>query len=207
MAPDIKFSKVLIFINALVPAAFLLWDGYHKDLGANPLEFITHTTGALALFFLLLSLMVTPFMKTFHLSWPIKLRRMIGLFAFFYAALHLLTYLWFDKSFAFGKIPHDVLKRPFIALGMLAFFLMVPLAITSTNKMIKRLGGKRWTRLHKIVYVAAIAGVLHYYLLVKADIRKPVAFAIALGILLGFRFVKKVIPSFKRQLQSRQSLQ
>src|SRR3989442_13449702 len=102
MTPDIKFSKTLIFVNSLVPAAFLFWDGYHRQLGANPLEFITHTTGALTLIFLLLSLTVTPFLKIFRLPWLIKFRRMVGLFAFFYGCLHLLTYLWFDKSFAFG---------------------------------------------------------------------------------------------------------
>lgn len=198
MGPDIKFTKTLIFVNSVVPAALLGWDAYHKQLGANPLEFITHTTGTLTLIFLLLSLTITPLLKIFQLSWMIKLRRMLGLFAFFYGCLHLLTYLWFDKAFAFAAIPHDVAKRPFIAIGMLSFFLMVPLAITSTNKMIKRLGGKRWNRLHKLVYVAAIAGVLHYYLLVKADIRKPVAFAIALAALLGYRLIKKYIPSFKR---------
>jgi methionine sulfoxide reductase heme-binding subunit len=198
MTPDIKFAKTLIFFNSLVPAALLGWDAYHKQLGANPLEFITHTTGALTLIFLLLSLAVTPLLRIFGLSWLIKLRRMLGLFAFFYGCLHLLTYLWFDKAFAFAAIPHDVAKRPFIAFGMLSFFLMVPLALTSTDKMIKRLGGKRWSRLHKIVYVAAIAGVVHYYLLVKADIRKPVAFGVVLAVLLGFRLIKKYIPSFKR---------
>src|SRR5574339_682633 len=198
MSPDIKFSKSLIFVNSLVPAALLGWDAYQKQLGANPLEFITHTTGALTLIFLLLSLAVTPLLKIFQQSWLIKFRRMLGLFAFFYGCLHLLTYLWFDKAFAFAAIPHDVAKRPFIAFGMLSFFLMVPLAITSTNKMVKRLGGKRWSRLHKVVYLAAIAGVLHYYLLVKADIRKPVAFGVVLAVLLGYRLFKKYIPSFKR---------
>jgi sulfoxide reductase heme-binding subunit YedZ len=197
MAPDIKFAKTLVFVNSLIPTALLCWDGYHGQLGANPLEFITHTTGALTLIFLLLSLTVTPLLKIFQQPWLIKFRRMVGLFAFFYGCLHLITYVWFDKSFAFSAIPHDVAKRPFIAFGMLSFFLMVPLAITSTNKMVRRLGGKRWSRLHKIVYVAAIAGVLHFYLLVKADIRKPVAFAVALAMLLGYRSLRKYIPSFR----------
>jgi sulfoxide reductase heme-binding subunit YedZ len=199
MTPDIKFSRIVIFVNSIVPVALLGWDAYRRQLGANPLEFITHTTGALTLIFLLLSLAVTPVLNIFRLPWLIKFRRIVGLFAFFYGCLHLLTYVWFDKSFQFSVIPHDVAKRPFILLGMLSFFLMVPLAVTSTNKMVKRLGGKRWSRLHKIVYVSAIAGVLHYYLLVKADIRKPVAFAIALAILLGYRLLKKYVPSITRR--------
>ena len=173
MMPDVKYVRSVIFINSIVPLALLGWDAYHRHLGANPLEFVTHTTGALTLIFLLLSLGVTPLRKILGQPWMVKLRRTMGLFAFFYGCLHFLTYLWFDKFFAFGAIVHDTAKRPFILLGMLAFLLLVPLAITSTNNMVKRLGGKRWNRLHKAVYIAAAAGILHYYLLVKADVRKP----------------------------------
>jgi len=185
---DIKFYKALVFVNCLVPLALLAWDAYHNQLGANPLEFVTRTTGTLTLVFLLLSLTVTPLRKLTGVQWLIRFRRMVGLYAFFYGFLHLLTYVWFDKAFNLASIPADVVHRPFIAVGMVAFFLMVPLAVTSTDKMIKRLGGKRWARLHKAAYVAAIGGVLHYYLLVKADPTKPLLFALVLASLLGYRF-------------------
>ncbi len=184
---DIKFFRALIFINCLVPLALLAWDAYRNQLGANPLEFVTRTTGTLTLVFLLLSLAVTPLRKLTGVQWLIRFRRMVGLYAFFYGFLHLLTYVWFDKAFNLAAVPADVVRRPFIAVGMGAFFLMVPLAVTSTDKMIKRLGGKRWVRLHKAAYVAAIGGVLHYYLLVKADTTKPLLFALVLALLLGYR--------------------
>ncbi|HEY0077521.1 MAG TPA: protein-methionine-sulfoxide reductase heme-binding subunit MsrQ [Pyrinomonadaceae bacterium] len=184
---DIQFRKILVFVNSLVPLALLGWDAYRQRLGANPLEFITRTTGTLTLLFLLISLAVTPLRKLTGLQWLIRFRRMLGLYAFFYGFLHLATYVWFDKSFQMRDITADVWQRPFIALGMLSFFLMIPLAVTSTDRMIKRLGGKRWARLHKLVYVSAIGGVLHYYMLVKADTRKPLVFALLLALLLGYR--------------------
>src|SRR5450432_1467159 len=161
---DTRFSKLVIFINSLVPLTLMLWAVYHKQVGANPLEFVTRTTGMLTLVFLLLSLAVTPIRKTTGANWVVKFRRMIGLFAFFYGALHLLTYVAFDRFFNLKSIPGDVVKRPFITIGMAAFFLMVPLAITSTNKMVKRLGGKRWNRLHTLVYLAGAGGVLHFWM-------------------------------------------
>src|SRR6195256_4959642 len=139
---DTAFTKFLIFINSLVPLSLLLWDVYHKRVGANPLEYVTRTTGMLTLVFLLMTLAVTPVRKIFALHWLIKFRRMLGLFAFFYGFLHLMTYIWFDRSLSLKTVPGDVATRPFIAVGMAAFFLMIPLALTSTNKMIKRLGGK-----------------------------------------------------------------
>ena len=148
---DTRFFKVVLFINAFVPLALLLWDVWHKRVGANPLEFVTRTTGMLTLVFLTISLLVTPLRKVTGANWLVKFRRMLGLFAFFYGFLHLMTYVSFDRFFNLKSIPADVLKRPFIAIGMTAFLLMIPLAITSTNKMVKRLGGKRWNRLHKIV--------------------------------------------------------
>jgi len=164
---DIRFSKVVIFVNSLVPLVLLLWDVYHRKVGANPLEFVTRTTGMLTLVFLFLSLMVTPVRKITGANWLIKFRRMLGLFAFFYGCSHLLTYLWFDRFFRIGSIVGDVAQRPFIAIGMTAFFLMLPLAITSTDKMVKRLGGKQWIKLHRLVYLAAGLGVLHFWMLVK----------------------------------------
>ena len=125
----------------------------------------------------------------------VQFRKMLGLYAFFYGCLHLLAYTWFDKGFAFRAIAEDTLKRPFIFLGMFAFVLMIPLAVTSTSKMVKRLGGRKWNRLHKLVFPAAIAGVLHYYLLVKADVRLPLAFGAALIVLMGYRALNKFYPS------------
>lgn len=190
---EIKFTKFVLFVNSLVPVVLLAWDAYHRNLGANPLEFITHTTGTLTLVFLLLSLAITPLRKMLGLPWMIKLRRMLGLYAFFYGLLHLIAYVWFDKFFNVTAAASDILKRPFIAVGMLSFFLLVPLAITSTNKMVKRLGGKRWSRLHRLVYVAAIGGVVHYWMLVKADIRMPLIFAVALALLLSYRIITRFL--------------
>ncbi len=187
--PDIKFIKVVVFINCLVPLAWLAWDAYNKRLGANPLEFVTHTTGTLTLVVLLISLAVTPARGLFGVQWLVRVRRMLGLFAFFYAFLHLTTYVWFDKFFDGMKILEDTFNRPFILVGMLAFLLMVPLAVTSTNRMIKLLGGARWSSLHKSVYAVAVLGVLHYWLLVKVDTQKPLLFIVALTTLLGYRFV------------------
>jgi len=193
--PDIKFSKLVVFVNSAVPGALLGWDAYHHRLGANPQEFVLHTTGTLTLVFLCLSLAVTPLRKALGLPWLIQFRRALGLFAFSYGSLHLLAYTWFDKSFNLSGIVEDTLKRPFIFLGMFAFLLLVPLAITSTNKMVKRLGGRRWNRLHKLAYVAAISGVVHYYLLVKADTRIPLAFGFVLAVLFGYRMLNKFLPS------------
>jgi sulfoxide reductase heme-binding subunit YedZ len=191
---DARFSKVVLFINALVPLALLLWDVYHKRVGANPLEYVTRTTGMLTLVFLLMTLAVTPLRKILALNWLIKFRRMLGLFAFFYGFLHLMTYIWFDRYFNLKSVPRDVASRPFIAIGMLAFFLMVPLAITSTNRMVKRLGGKRWNKLHKLIYPAGIAGTLHFWLLVKSDTRLPLTFGFILLLLLAHRLLVKLYP-------------
>ena len=188
---DIRFTKLVLFTNAIVPLALLLTDVYRKQVGANPLEFVTRTTGILTLVFLLISLAVTPLRRITGLNWLTRFRRMLGLFAFFYGSLHLMTYVGFDRFFHLTTIPGDVAKRPFIAIGMTAFFLMVPLAITSTDKMVKRLGGKRWVRLHRIVYLSGVFGVLHYYMLVKSDVRPPLTFAFVLALLLGFRLFAK----------------
>jgi len=188
---DTRFTKLVLLTNGLVPLALLLWDVYHKRVGANPLEFVTRTTGMLALVFLLISLAVTPARRITGLNWLTRFRRLLGLFAFFYGSLHLMTYVAFDRFFKLTTIPGDVWKRPFIAIGMAAFFLMLPLAITSTDKMVKRVGGKRWTRLHRVVYLAGILGVLHYYMLVKSDVRLPLTFAFILFVLLGFRLFAK----------------
>src|SRR5687768_18083275 len=192
---DLHFAKIVVFINSLVPLVLLLWDLYHKRVGPNPLEFATRTTGMLTLIFLSLTVAVTPLRKIFGINSLVKVRRMLGLFAFFYGSLHLLTYVWFDRLFNFISVGQDVVRRPFILVGMTAFLLMVPLAITSTNKMVKRLGGKRWGRLHRLVYLAAVAGVIHFWMLVKSDIRLPLTFAFIILFLLGYRLLLKYFPS------------
>lgn len=192
---DVRFAKVVVFVNALVPLVLLLWDLYHKRVGPNPLQFATTTTGMLTLIFLSLTVAITPLRKIFGLNSLVKLRRMLGLFAFFYGSLHLLTYIWFDRGFNLLSVVPDVVGRPFILAGMLAFLLMVPLAITSTNKMVKRLGGKRWAKLHQLVYLSVIAGVVHFWMLVKSDIRLPLTFAFIVFFLLGYRLLTKYTPA------------
>ena len=184
---NVRFSKVLLFINSLVPIALVGWDAYHKRLGANPLEFVTRTTGMLTLIFVCLTLVVTPVRKISGWNFLGKFRRMLGLYAFFYGFLHFITYIWFDRFFNLRSTAGDIVQRPFIAIGMFSFFIMVPLAITSTNSMVKRLGGKRWSKLHKLIYLAGIGGVIHYYILVKSDTRLPITFAVVLALLFGYR--------------------
>src|SRR5438105_11896158 len=191
---DIRFAKLVLFINSLIPLSLLLWDTYRKQVGANPVEFATRTTGMLTLIFLMLTIAVTPLRKISGINWLVKLRRMLGLFAFFYGTLHLLTYIWFDRSLKLRTVPGDVARRPFIAIGMTTLFLMLPLALTSTNKMIKRLGGKWWGRLHKLVYFAGAGGVLHYWMLVKSDTRLPLTFAFILAAMLAYRLLMKFSP-------------
>ena len=170
-------------------------------MGANPLEFVTRTTGMLTLVFLFITLAVSPLRRITGLNWLVRFRRMLGLFAFFYGFLHLMTYVAFDRFFRLTTIPGDVAGRRFIAVGMAAFFLMVPLAITSTDKMIKRMGGKIWKWLHRLVYVAAILGVAHYFLLVKSDVRRPLTFGFILALMLGFRlFAKYYSPQVHKPL-------
>ena len=192
---DLRFAKIVVFVNALVPLVLLLWDLYHKRAGPNPLQFATTTTGMLTLIFLSLTVAITPLRKIFGVNSLVKLRRIFGLFAFFYGSLHLLTYIWFDRLFNLISVGQDVVRRPFILAGMIAFVLMVPLAITSTNKMVKRLGGKRWAKLHRLVYLSAIAGVIHFWMLVKSDIRLPLTFAFILIFLLGYRLLTRYVPA------------
>ncbi len=191
---NVSFSKVLLFVNALVPLGLLLWDVLRKQAGANPAEYITRTTGMLTFVFLMLTLAVTPIRKTFRWNSLIKVRRTLGLFAFFYGLLHLMTYIGFDRFLKFASVPGDIVSRPFITFGMLAFFLMIPLALTSTNQMVKRLGGKRWNLLHKLVYVSGAAAALHFWLFVKSDKRLPLTFAFLLFLLLAHRLFVKFYP-------------
>src|SRR5215475_7254593 len=168
-----KWTKVVVFLICLIPVGALVWRGFHNGLGANPVEFIQLTTGDWTLRFLIFTLCVTPFRKLFNLPDLIRFRRMLGLFAFFYVCLHLLTYLGPDQSFNLAGMWLDVAKRPFITVGFLAFVLLIPLAVTSTAGWIRKLGGKRWARLHQLAYVAAILGVIHYDWLVKSNKTRP----------------------------------
>jgi sulfoxide reductase heme-binding subunit YedZ len=191
---DTKFNKFLIFINSLIPLTLLLWDWYFNQLGANPVEFFLRTTGVLTLSFLLITLAVTPLRKIFGWNQLIKLRRMLGLYAFFYGCVHLITYSVFDKSLDLSAIISDIWQRPFITVGMTALFLMVPLAVTSTNGMIKRLGGKNWQKLHRLTYAAAIFGLIHYFWIQKSDYFYPILFGLVLAGLLGYRIYSKYQP-------------
>jgi len=181
--------KALIFLASLFPLARLVWFAYSDRLGANPIEFITRSTGTWTLVFLLITLSVTPLRKWTGWQWLIKLRRMLGLFAFFYVCLHFTTYIWLDQFFDLQSIVKDVIKRPFITVGFASFLMLIPLAITSTNAMVKRLGGKRWQQLHRLVYLIAIGGVVHYWWLVKKDITQPAIYAAVLLVLLGYRVI------------------
>jgi sulfoxide reductase heme-binding subunit YedZ len=192
---DTNFAKLVIFINSLLPLGLLFWDLANKRVGANPLEVFTRTTGMLTLIFLTITLAITPVRKVFAFNPLIKVRRMFGLLAFFYGSLHLITYIWFDRSLNLRSVVPDIAGRRFILVGMIAFLLMVPLAVTSTDKMLKRLGGKRWQNLHRLTYLAGVAGVVHYWMLVKSDIRIPLTFGFILFVLLGYRLVLKYFPS------------
>lgn len=185
-----KWAKVLVFLLSCVPLLGLIWRGFHNDLTANPVEFLQHQTGDWTLRFLIFTLCITPFRKVLNLPELIRFRRMLGLFAFFYVCLHFLTYLGPDQSFNFAGMLKDVVKRPFITVGFAAFVLLIPLAITSTASWVRRLGGKRWQALHRSIYLCAVLGVIHYYWLVKSDVRKPLFYGLLVGIVLLWRFTE-----------------
>ncbi len=189
LSSDSRFHRQLVVFNGLLPALLILLDAWRGKLGANPVEFITRATGVLTLVFLVITLMVTPLRKIYGWNWLLKQRRLLGLYAFFYGVAHLLTYLAYDRDWQLQTVIGDVYKRPFIAIGMFSFALMIPLAVTSTNAMIKKLGGQRWAQLHRLTYYITIGGVLHYYIIVKSDITYPLIFAIVVAVLLGYRVV------------------
>jgi len=182
-----KWTKVAVFLLCLVPFGGLVWRIIKSELGANPVEFLQHATGDWTLRFLVFTLCITPFRKLFKLPDLIRFRRMLGLFAFFYVCLHFLTYLGPDQSFDLSAMWKDVAKRPFITVGFAAFVSLIPLAITSTAGWIRRLGGKRWQMLHRSIYFAAVCGVIHYYWLVKSDVRKPLFYGALVALLLLWR--------------------
>ena len=182
-----RLPKIIVFLLCLAPAVWLVFAALTDKLSANPIKDITEETGTWALRFLLLTLSVTPVRKLTAWNEVIRYRRMLGLYAFFYGFLHFLTYAWLDQFFSIPDIVQDVYKRPFITAGFSGFVGMIPLAVTSTKKWIARLGGKRWQLLHRLTYVAAVAGVVHYLWLVKADTQRPLIYGFLLTILLGFR--------------------
>jgi len=185
----LRLTKIFIFLGCLLPLARLGWKALHGGLGANPIEVITHSTGDWTLILVLTTLAITPLRRITKQYWLIGVRRMIGLFAFFYGSLHFTTYIWLDKFFDLHEMFKDIAKRPFITVGFSAFVLLIPLALTSTAASIRRLGGKNWQRLHRLIYLTGILGVIHYIWLVKADLRKPLEYAFALSILLLYRIV------------------
>lgn len=192
MRPTVlKRVKAALFVLALLPLARLCWLGMNNDLGANPVEFVIRSTGTWALSFLLVTLAITPLRRITGAGWLVGLRRMLGLYAFFYACLHMLSYVWIDQWFDWPEIMKDIAKRPFITVGMATFLGLIPLAATSTNAMMRRLG-KHWTALHQLTYLLAMTGVLHYYWLVKKDVTQPLIYVAVLAVLLAMRLMVKV---------------
>ena len=185
--------KIILFIVCLLPLAWLVYAAFTAQLGANPIEVITRQLGEWGLVFLLITLCMTPLRDIWQAAWPIKLRRMLGLFSFFYVVLHFISYLWLDQFFDWTEIWHDIIKRPFITVGMLAVIGLLPLAVTSNRWSQRRLGA-RWRRLHQLVYLVTILGVIHFFWLTKADLLRPMIFAICLALLLVYRL-------YRRQLQ------
>jgi methionine sulfoxide reductase heme-binding subunit len=194
-----KWSKPVVFLLCLLPLATLGWRALHGELTANPIEFITHATGDWTLRFLVITLCVTPFRKILHVPELIRFRRMLGLFAFFYACLHFTTYIWLDKFFDLSEMWKDIAKRKYITVGFTAFLLLIPLAVTSTAGWIRRLGGKRWQRLHRLIYFSAALGVIHYYWLVKSAVIRPLTYGAVVAVLLLWR----LFASFSRKTQLR----
>jgi len=194
-----KWSKPVVFLICLGPLATLGWRALHGELTANPIEFITHATGDWTLRFLIITLCVTPFRKILHLPELIRFRRMLGLFAFFYACLHFTTYIWLDKFFDLSEMWKDIAKRKYITVGFTAFLLLIPLAITSTAGWIRRLGGKRWQQLHRLIYFSAALGVIHYYWLVKSAIIRPLTYGAIVAVLLLWRLFASLTK--KKQLR------
>lgn len=194
--PWLKLFKPLVFLLCLYPLGFLVFGAFNNLLGANPVEAMTRTTGDWTLYFLLITLTVTPLRKLSGWSWLLRYRRMLGLFAFFYGCMHFLTYVWFDQFFDLGDIVADIIKRPFITVGFICLLALLPLAVTSTNKMMRRLG-RNWKRLHQLIYPIAGLGVLHYFMMVKADYKQPLIIGLILAALLGYRLLLRYSGSKK----------
>ena len=198
-----RVLKPLVFLAGLGPLGYLIWAAFTDNLTANPISEITLETGTWTLRFLCITLSITPLRRLTGWNNAIKFRRMLGLFAFFYGILHFTTYLWLDQFFDISNMAKDVWKRPFITVGFATFVSILPLALTSTNGWVRRLGGRNWTRLHRLIYVAAICGVLHYWWLVKADIQRPQRYAVIVGLLLSYRLVV----AYRRRVPTRAAVE
>ena len=194
---NILYAKVVLWLLALLPFVRLVYLGFNDNLGANPIEFVEHSTGTWALVALLVTLAMTPIRLLTGQVWQIQLRRLLGLFMFFYACLHIITYVWLDFAFIWQDITKDIVKHPRILVGFAAFILTIPLAATSNSYMIKRLK-TNWKKLHQSVYLIAILVVLHYLLLVKKDVTEPLYYAVVLVILLGIRVYFKYKPKLSK---------
>lgn len=181
-----KLFKPSVFLLCLLPLLSLVWRGFNNDLGVNPAETILDTMGNWGIYFLLITLAVTPLRKLSGWGGVLRLRRILGLFAFFYVCLHMLSYVWFDQYFDWNEIVKDIIKRPFITLGFVTFLCLVPLVVTSTNKMMRRLG-RRWKKLHTLVYPISMMATTHFFLMTRADFRLPILIAVILTLLLGYR--------------------
>lgn len=194
-----KWTKAVVFLACLIPLGVLIWRATQADLSANPIEFVEHWTGDWTMRFLIITLCITPLRKLLKVPQLIRFRRMLGLFAFFYACLHFSTWLGLDRFFNLHDMWADVEKRRFITVGFAAFLLLIPLAVTSTKGWIRRLGGKRWQWLHRAIYVSAILGVIHYAWLVKSDEHKPLQYAAMVGVLLAWRVGVWIHKRWQRQ--------
>lgn len=183
--------KITVFLLCLIPFVWMVWDVFTENLGANPVEALSHRTGDWTLRFLLMVLAITPLRKLTGWTWWMRYRRMLGLYAFFYACVHFMVYVAIDLYFSFDQVLEDIVKRPYITVGFLAFVLLIPLAATSTKQMMRSLG-KRWKRIHQLVYPIAVLGVIHYIWLVKADLLQPLIYAAILALLLGYRVVGRI---------------
>jgi len=184
-----RFLKISVFLLCLVPISLLFYNLYLDELGANPFEVLTRESGEWALRFLLITLSLTPLKYLLNKSWPLKFRRMLGLYVFFYASVHLLTYIWFDQFFDWAEIWIDIVKRPFITMGVLSWLLLLPLAVTSMNRVKKHIG-RYWKKLHQLVYLIGVLVLIHYFMLVKADIYWPVLYSIVFIALMVVRLYK-----------------
>ncbi len=193
-----RILKPIVWVACLIPLAMLVFGAFAGTLGANPVERVTHRTGLATLILLLADLAITPLRRWTGLLWLIQYRRLVGLFAFFYGCLHLLTYLWLDQNFSIPSMAHDVVKRPFITMGTLSWLLLFPLALTSTQKAIRSLG-KNWVRLHRLIYAAAAAGATHFFWLVKRDKREPLLYLAVLTALLGWRVAIRLAKTQQQQ--------
>jgi len=204
---QLSVIKAIVFVLALLPFARLFWGAYANTIGANPVEFVTWSTGDWTLYFLCITLAITPLRRLTKWNWLVRLRRMVGLFAFFYAVLHFMTYLWLDQEFDVTGMLYDIAKRPFILVGFTAFVLLIPLAVTSTNGMVKRLGAKNWQWLHRLIYVIAPLGILHFWWMKagKHNFQQPIIFGTIVAALLLLRVIWTAQKRAKEKTLQRQS--